>query len=293
MVSIISRVTGQDGSIKYVFKDSSGHFFEAIIFSLAREPGKSIICLSTQSGCNMHCQFCETGKIGYCYNLSDKDMFSALEDSLDENTGANVRWVSLMGMGEPLYNYDNLKNFYYRVKDKYDLTLSLSTCGISPKIKELADSDLQYHLFVSLHFSNNEIRSSHMPINRTYNIESIIQACEYYHSKRPKEKIEISYLMLENINTDTNDLDELIRLTNKEYYIVQLLFYNAGKSEQNAYKRIDMKRAVCIDQYLKCHGVNSYLSVSAGQDIGGACGQMATSFGRKQIVDEVLYGEKY
>lgn len=281
MVSIISKRVGQDKSVKYVFKDSDGHLFEAIIFSLAREHGKSIICLSTQSGCNMHCGFCETGKLGYCYNLSANDMFLSLEAVLSENLNSNVKWISLMGMGEPLYNFDNLRNFYYLVKGKHDLTLSLSTCGISPKIMELADSTLSYHLFISLHFCSNEIRSMHMPINRTYNIESVFEACEYYHLKRPEEKIEISYLMLEGINTATKDLDALIRLTNKEHYLVQLLFYNAGKKEQKLYKRIDMDKAIRVDQYLKSHGVNSYLSISAGQDIGGACGQMATGFENK------------
>ena len=275
MISVVSRVLGKDKSIKYVFESAEGHLFEAILFSLKREPGKSIVCLSSQAGCNMRCGFCETGKIGYCYNLSADDMVQSLECILIEHPEANVRWVSLMGMGEPLCNYETLREFYYLVHDKYDLTLSLSTCGISTKIKELADSELNYHLFISLHFSNDTSRSAHMPINKRYNIASIFDACTYYHTKRPKEKIEISYLMLEDINTSQQDLDRLIQLTGKDYYLVQLLFYNAGSNVQTVYQRISMEKASVIDQYLREHGVASYLSISAGQDIGGACGQMA------------------
>lgn len=275
MISLISRAYGQDKSIKYVFRSSEDLLFEAIIFTLKREPGKSIVCLSSQAGCGMRCGFCETGKIGYCHNLSYSDMLQSLECILNENPDANVRWVSLMGMGEPLHNFDNLRAFYHLVKKKYDLTLSLSTCGISPIIRELADSDLKYHLFISLHFSDDATRTAHMPVNKLYNIESIFDACAYYHEKRPDEKIEISYLMLEGINTSQQDLDRLIRLTNKEYFLVQLLFYNAGDTAQDTYHRISMEKACTIDQYLKEHGVASYLSVSAGQDIGGACGQMA------------------
>jgi 23S rRNA (adenine2503-C2)-methyltransferase len=233
----------------------------------------------------MHCGFCETGKIGYCYNLSSEDMYQALEYIINDNPNGNVKWVALMGMGEPLLNFENLKRFYYTVKKNYDLTLSLSTCGISPVIKELADSDVYYHLFISLHFSDDLIRSKHMPINKKYQIESIFQACDYYHSKRPDEKIEISYLMLEGINTSQNDLDKLIELTKKDYFLVQLLFYNAGNKPLNQYKRINMETAIEIDAYLKLHGVHSYLSVSAGQDIGGACGQMATKASNMKNAD--------
>lgn len=275
MISIISKSYSIDSSIKYLFSSSIGRPFECILFSLEREPGKSIICLSTQSGCNMHCDFCETGKMECCFNLSALDMFNALECILSENPNANVKWVSLMGMGEPLLNYENISKFYYLVKEKYELTLSLSTCGISPKIIDLADSDLKYHLFVSLHFCNEENRSKYMPINKKYNIKSIFEACEYYHQKRPNEKIEISYLMFESINISKPDLDTLIRLTNKEYYLVQLLFYNAGNDHNGLYKRISFERANEINKYLREHSVNSYLSISAGRDIGGACGQMA------------------
>lgn len=275
MLSILSKAYSKDKSIKYVFCSKNGHLFESIIFSLEREPGKSIICLSTQSGCNMHCDFCETGKIGYCYNLSFDEMFYALETMMNENQDANVRWLSLMGMGEPLLNFDNIQQFYYLVKEKYSLTLSLSTCGISPMIRKLADSNFFYHLFISLHFTDNEKRSRYMPINKIYSIESILESCEYYHMKRPSEKIEISYLMLEGINTSKNDLDKLIQLTNKDYFLVQLLFYNSGKNCSDHYQRISIEKANSINAYLKEHGVQSYLSVSAGQDIGGACGQMA------------------
>lgn len=286
MIALRSKAIGNDKSIKYVFSDSENHLFECIIFMLEREPGKSIVCISTQAGCNMHCGFCETGKIGYCYNLSGNDMFQALEYIITENHNANIRWISLMGMGEPLHNFESIAFFHRMVKDKYDFTLSLSTCGISPKIKELADSSLNYHLFVSLHFSDDAVRSIHMPINRVYNIETIFEACEYYHLKRPTEKIEISYLMLEGINTSFSDLDKLIQYTNKEHYLVQLLFYNKGLKKSEVYHRISMEKATEINKYLIEHGVNSYLSVSAGQDIGGACGQMAASLKKSVESDE-------
>ena len=275
MISIVSKAHGQDKSIKYVFRSDEGWLFEAIIFTLAREPGKSIICLSSQAGCNMRCGFCETGKIGYCHNLSSAEMLQSLECILDENPNANVRWVALMGMGEPLCNFDNISQFHDLVKSKYDLTLSLSTCGIPPQIKRLADSNLRYHLFISLHFSDNASRSAHMPVNKVYRIESIFEACAYYHEKRPDEIIEISYIMLEGVNTSRRDLDQLIHLTNKDYFLVQLLFYNKGKNGKDKYHRISIEKARAIEQYLQSHSVAAYLSVSAGQDIGGACGQMA------------------
>ena len=114
-----------------------------------------------------------------------------------------------------------------------------------------------------------------MPVNKVYRIESIFEACAYYHEKRPDEIIEISYIMLEGVNTSRRDLDQLIHLTNKDYFLVQLLFYNKGKNGKDKYHRISIEKARAIEQYLQSHSVAAYLSVSAGQDIGGACGQMA------------------
>lgn len=277
MVNIIKKCTSADGSYKFLLKSSEcSHMYEALYFSLDKAKDERIICMSSQAGCLMGCKFCSTGKVGHCKNLSAEEMLLSVEKIINEVGSNSIKWVSLMGMGEPLMNYDEIVKFNVLVKEKYGYSMSLSSVGVSDNIKRLADSAADYHLFVSLHFSDDCKRSQYMPINNRYNIASVIEACKYYHNKKNyQKKIEISYMLLEGINDKEEDIEKLIALLDPEIFVVQVLLYNENRDgSNNDFKRVSDEKANLIVESINRRGLEAYLSVSVGRDILGGCGQL-------------------
>lgn len=229
----------------------------------------------------MGCEFCSTGKIGHCVSLSAEEMFESIV-AISKNVELdNIKWISLMGMGEPLMNYDEILRFDSLMKATYyDFYMSLSTVGISDNIIRLADSNSDYYLFVSLHFSDDKKRGQYMPINNRYPIDSIIDSCKYYHKRKPyQEKIFISYLLLEGINDSEEDIRKLVELLDPETFVVQVLLYNENSNGQNgAFKRVSYDKANRIVNYINEMGIGAYLSVSLGRDILGGCGQLTGNY---------------
>ncbi len=176
--------------------------------------GKSI-CISTQVGCKMGCRFCASAIAGFVRNLEPSEILMQIYET-EKDMGIRVSGVVLMGIGEPLDNYDNVVKFLRLISDKNGNNLSLrhvslSTCGIVPRIYELAELHLGLTLSVSLHSADNDKRSEIMPVNRTYNMNSLIEACRSYIEKTGR-RVTFEYAVIDNVNSSDKDADKLADL---------------------------------------------------------------------------------
>lgn len=285
MIKEIERIKSLEGSTKYLFNDgmSEKGNFEALYFYPVDDVKKSSICMSTQIGCAVGCAFCATGKLGLTRNLKSLEMIEAITKILEDekNNGEDIRnfdTVALMGMGEPLHNYNEIKDFYHRAMKALSVRhISLSTSGVTDNIIKLAEDDTNYNLCVSLHSPFNEERNKLIPINKRYPVEEVIKACEYYYYKKQKDslglKIKASYLLLKDFNDSDKHIEQLVKLLKKDVFKVQILLYN--ENDKLPFKRPSLERAKYFERKLNENGLETKISISKGQDIAGACGQMA------------------
>ena len=292
MIQIIERRKSIDGSTKYLFNDGikEGNNFEALYFYPIDNVKKSSICISTQIGCAVGCAFCATGKLGLSRNLKSFEMIDAIQKILEEEKkdGEDVNnfdTVALMGMGEPLHNYDEIRKFYHEAIKKFSLRhISISTSGVTDKILKLAEDDTNFNLCVSLHSPFNDERTELMPINKRYPLHEVIRACEYYYQKKQKDslnlKIKASYLLLKDFNDSDEHIEELIKILNKDIFKVQILLYN--ENDKLPFKRPSIEKAKYFEKKLNEQGLETKISISKGQDIAGACGQMAGKINKKK-----------
>lgn len=291
MIKKVERVKSIDGSSKYLFNDgeSENGNFEALYFYPVDNKQKSSICISTQVGCAVGCAFCATGKLGLKRNLKSSEMIEAIvqileEENKDGENIDNLESIALMGMGEPLHNYNEVKIFYHQAMEiLHNIKhISLSTSGITDNIIKLADDDTNYNLLFSLHSPFDEERSKLMPINKRYPLKSVINACEYYYYKKQKDalgmKIKASYLLLKDFNDSDRHIEQLVKILNSDVFKIQILLYN--ENENLPFKRPSLEKAKDFERKLNVYGLETKISVSKGQDIAGACGQMA---GKKNI----------
>lgn len=285
MIQIIERVKSIDGSTKYLFNDgiTKESNFEALYFYPVDNIKRSSICISTQIGCAVGCAFCATGKLGLSRNLKSFEMIEAIKKILEEEKqdGEDVKnfdTVALMGMGEPLHNYDEIRTFYHNAMKEFSLRhISISTSGVTDKILKLAEDDTNFNLCVSLHSPFNDERSKLIPINKRYPLDEVIKACEYYYQKKQKDslhlKIKASYLLLKDFNDSEEHIKELAKILNKDIFKVQILLYN--ENDKLPFKRPSIEKAKYFEKKLNEYGLETKISISKGQDIAGACGQMA------------------
>ena len=291
MIKIIERVKSIDGSTKYLFNDgiTEESNFEALYFYPVDNVNRSSICISTQIGCAVGCAFCATGKLGLSRNLKSTEMIEAIkkileEEKLDGENIENFDTIALMGMGEPLHNYDEIKKFYHEAMKEFSLRhISISTSGVTDKIIKLAEDDTNFNLCVSLHSPFNDERSKLIPINKRYPLYEVIKACEYYYQKKQKKslhlKIKASYLLLKDFNDSDEHIDELVRILDKDIFKIQILLYN--ENDKLSFKRPSLEQAKYFEKKLNEHGLETKISISKGQDIAGACGQMAGKIKQK------------
>lgn len=292
MVRKIERVKSIDGSSKYLFNDGKSEKgnFEAIYFYPVDGIQESSICVSTQIGCSVGCAFCATGKLGFNRNLKSTEMLETIAKILEEEkkSGENIRnftSVALMGMGEPLHNYEEVRNFYHQAIKMLPIKhASLSTSGVPENIIKLANDDTKYDLFFSLHSPFNEERSRLVPMNNRYPLEDVLSACKYYYEEKQRDiigkKIKASYLLLKDFNDTDEHLQQLTKILDKDIFKVQILLYN--EIEELPFKRTSIEKAKEFENKLKENGLEATISISKGQDIAGACGQMAGKKRRKK-----------
>ncbi len=266
------RVSKEDGTIKYLFKLVDGEYIESVLMKY--KYGYSL-CVSTQVGCRMGCKFCASTLGGVIRDLTASEILSQIHMAQnDENV--RVSHVVLMGMGEPFDNFENVKRFLFLANCEDGLNLSmrnisLSTCGIVPKIYELMDMNLQLTLSVSLHAPNDEIRSSLMPINKKYNVSELMKACRIYTQKTSR-RISFEYSMISGVNDSDECAEELSKLLKGMLCHVNLIPVNNVR-ENNFVKSDDnrLKRFVYI---LEKNSINVTVRRTLGKDIEASCGQL-------------------
>ena len=267
----LKRVS-KDGTVKYLFRLPDGEYVESVLMHYKH--GTSI-CISTQVGCKMNCTFCATGQSGFSRDLSASEILSQVQAaSLD--SGERVSHVVLMGMGEPLDNYENVLRFLELVTSPQGMDLSmrhisLSTCGLVDKIYDLADRKLQLTLSVSLHAPNDEIRSRTMPVNKRWNVEQLLRACKYY-SDTTGRRISFEYAMIRGVNDMDWCARELAGRLRGILAHVNLIPVNDVTG--TGYQKSDIQRQRRFVALLEEQGVTATVRRTLGSDIEASCGQL-------------------
>lgn len=261
-----------DDTVKYLFKLNDAEYVESVIMKY--KYGYTI-CVSSQVGCKMGCKFCASTLAGFKRNLTSGEIESQIH-SAEKDLGIKISHIVMMGIGEPLDNFENTVKFLKNVNDKNGLNISLrnvtvSTCGIVDKIYELADLDLQITLTISLHASNDEVRSSIMPINNKYDISQLITACKKYYSKTSR-RISFEYTLIKGVNDKEKQAKELSDLLKDMNCHVNLIPVNNVKERDNEIPSEENIRNFQL--MLKKRGINATIRRTLGADINASCGQL-------------------
>lgn len=270
----------KDGTVKYLFELPDKNMIETVL--MRQEYGMSV-CVTTQVGCNIGCTFCASGLLKKQRDLTAGEIVAqimAVQHYFDERQQEErVSHIVVMGIGEPFDNYDNLINFLTIVNDPKGLAIgarhiTVSTSGLVPKIKEFSENGLQVNLAISLHASNNEVRTSIMRINRSFPIEKLMEAVDEYLEKTNR-RITFEYIMLKGINDRPEHAKELADLlkNKKKLSFVNLIPYNPV-SEHDQYSRSDKADVLKFYDILKKNKVNCVIRKEYGTDIDAACGQL-------------------
>lgn len=261
-------VSDIDNTVKYLYALSDGEKVETVLMEYKH--GNSI-CISTQVGCKMKCKFCASTIAGYVRNLTPSEMLLQIYES-ERDSGKEVSNIVLMGIGEPMDNYDNVIKFLMLLSKSDDMSLrrvSVSTCGLVPRIYDLAELKLGITLSISLHATNNETRSSIMPVNDRYNIEELLDACKYYFNKTGR-RISFEFALINGVNDNSKTAAELISLLKGMTCHVNLIPVNEIK--EGIFKR--SRSVEQFQQMLIDGGLNATVRRTLGADISAACGQL-------------------
>lgn len=274
-LDIVTKQISNDGTTKYLFKLSDGKLIETV---LMRHNYGNSVCVTTQVGCNMGCSFCASGELGKVRNLSLGEIVLQVlqvQKDLDENF-EKVTNIVVMGIGEPFDNYDNVMKFLKVVNYPKGLEIgarhiTVSTCGIVPKIYEFSDFDLQVNLAISLHAPNDTLRSEIMKINKVYSINEIMEAVKTYISKTNR-RVTFEYILLKDVNDSVNHAKELVKLIKGMNAYVNLIPYNEVATKP--YKRVTKEKAEAFYKVLDTNHIQATLRMEHGADIDAACGQL-------------------
>mgnify|MGYP000133386858 FL=1 len=268
-----------DGTRKYLFELYDGNLIESVFMKYHH--GNSV-CISSQVGCKMGCRFCASTLNGCVRNLSPSEMLDQIY-RISRDTNERVSNVVIMGSGEPMDNYDNVIKFIELLNSERGLNISqrnitVSTCGIVPKIKELADLKLQITLAISLHAPNDELRKTMMPIANKYSIAEIMDACRYYLDKTGR-RISFEYSLVKGVNDTKECANELIELVKGLNCHINLIPVNPIKERD--YEQSEKNSIKNFKDMLERKGINATVRREMGRDIDGACGQL-----RKKHIDK-------
>lgn len=274
------RQESEDGTIKFLFKLQDDNLIETV---LMRHKFGLSVCVTTQVGCNIGCSFCASGLLTKNRDLSSGEIVEQImkvQHYLDKrNQDEKVSHVVVMGIGEPFDNFKNVVDFLLIIKDHKGLAIAgrritVSTSGLADKIIEFADANLQVNLAISLHASNEELRTQIMKINRIFSIEKVMQAVTYY-LKKTNRRITLEYILLKNVNDSREHALELAHLIGDKKHLtnVNLIPYNPV-DEHSQYQRSDLDSMRAFYDTLKKQGINCSNRLEHGTDIDAACGQL-------------------
>ena len=269
-----------DGTRKYLFLLEDGNVIESVF--MRYKHGNSV-CISSQAGCRMGCRFCASTLDGLVRGLTAAEMLDQIY-KIGKDTGERISNVVVMGTGEPLDNFEQLLKFIELLTDENGLHISqrnitVSTCGIVPKIKELADKKLQITLALSLHASTQEKRLALMPIANKYEIHEVIDACRYYFEQTGR-RITFEYSLVGGINDTEEDVNQLCRLIKGMNCHINLIPVNPIKERD--FVQPNAKVTEQFKNKLEKNGINVTIRREMGRDIDGACGQLRKRYMGKQ-----------
>lgn len=261
-----------DGTKKYLFRLYDGNLIESVF--MRYHHGNSV-CISSQVGCKMGCRFCASTLNGCVRNLEPSEMLDQIY-RIQSLTGERVSNIVIMGSGEPMDNYDNVVKFLGLINSDKGLNISqrnitVSTCGLVPRIKQLAELKLQITLAISLHAPNDELRKTMMPIAYTYSIEQIMDACRYYLSQTAR-RISFEYSLVKGVNDSPECARQLIKLVHGMNCHINLIPVNPIKERD--YEQSEKNSIHNFKEILEKAGVNVTIRREMGRDIEGACGQL-------------------
>lgn len=261
-----------DGTIKYLYQLPDGNCIETVL--MRYEHGNSI-CVSSQVGCRMGCTFCASTQHGKVRDLTTGEILSQVYET-EKDIGERISNIVMMGIGEPLDNYDNAIKFIRMIsgvegKNISQRNISLSTCGVVPKIYELAKEKLGITLSISLHATTNDNRKTTMPITNAYSLNDLMQACRFY-AKATGRRISFEYAMIKGVNDTAQDAARLSQLLKGMISHVNLIPINPV--DGSPYSQSDEKVIRAFQKKLTDLHVNATIRRRLGQDISAACGQL-------------------
>ena len=270
-ITILKKETGEN-VIKYLFSLFDGEKIEAVL--MFHDYGISL-CISTQVGCNMTCAFCESGRLKKRRNLMVCEMVLQIL-KIENDINKRISHIVLMGIGEPFDNYDNVMKFIKIVNDSKGIDIgarhiTISTCGIVPKIKEFTKENTQVNLAISLHAPNNALRDKIMPINKVYNLDMLIPAIKEYISVTNR-RVTFEYIMLKDVNDTPECALELAKLIKGMNAYVNLIPYN--ETENISFKRSENVKIMEFYDILKKSNINVTIRKEFGGLLSAACGQL-------------------
>ncbi len=270
--NVVRKQVSFDGTVKLLFSVADGDYIECVVMKY--KYGYTI-CVSSQVGCKMGCAFCASTLGGFKRSLSAGEILSQVYRAQRE-IGERISHIVLMGMGEPMDNFENVMRFITLVTDEKGLNLSmrnisLSTCGVVPKIQELLNKHLQLTLSISLHAPNDEIRSKIMPINKRYHIEKLLGVCRKY-TKETSRRISFEYAMLSGVNDSDECAKELASRLKGMLCHVNLIPVN--EVQESPFKPSSPERVQSFADILEKSGVTTTVRRKLGSDIDASCGQL-------------------
>ncbi len=278
LINAESLVSKKKDSIKARITLEDGLLIESVL--MRHKDGRNTVCVSSQVGCPLDCQFCATGKMGFKRNLEPMEI---VEQAIFfarylKKGGKKVTNITFMGMGEPFLNYDNVLKAVRILNSKEGLNIgarniSISTAGIIEGIEKFSKEGIQVNLAISLHAPNNELRSKLMPINKKYHLERILAAVNEY-IKKTKRQVMFEYLLIKDVNDTEACARELARIMKKPLYYVNLILYNP--TGNNGFKPSTTERVKKFKEILKKNKIVFSQRFRFGEDIKAACGQFAT-----------------
>ncbi len=272
---LLEKQVARDLTAKYLFELSDGMTIETVLMHF--NFGKSV-CVSSQVGCNMGCTFCASGLLKKQRDLTAGEMTAQImyiQRELEQE-GHRVDNVVVMGTGEPFDNYDNVMDFCRTINSDHGLAIgarhiTISTCGIVPKIRAFAQEHLQYNLAISLHAPNDELRRQLMPVAHAYPMDELMKALDDY-SVENHRRLTFEYILLKGVNDSDMQAVELANLIHGKNAYVNLIPYN--EVDENGYHTTDDRTALHFYDILMKHGVKATLRTKHGEDIDAACGQL-------------------
>jgi len=285
-LELINHETATDGTEKFLFKLNDNHTVETVLIKMKDEENKNgkikeakyTVCVSTQVGCKVGCAFCLTAKGGFVRNLTAGEIVAQVWwmkkfKNFDENKALNIVY---MGMGEPLDNYNNLVKAIKILANTEGMNIAtrrqtVSTSGIAPKIKKLGNENLGVNLAISLHAVDDKLREELIPLNKAYNIESVIEAIREFPIDKRK-KVMFEYLVIRDVNDDIDSAKKLVKLLNGIPSKVNLIYFNPYPGTD--FKRPDDNTMKKFQDYLINKGIMCTIRKSKGMDISAACGQL-------------------